>query len=542
MFGGRLARLLLKDARFDVLVAGRSIDKAETFCKAHGGAPYQIDLSSDALGKQIASCAPAIVVDAAGPFQAYDNNAPYKLARAAIACGAHYLDLSDDAAFTQGISALNADALAANVCVLSGVSSVPALSSSIVHALAEDMRDIHAIDSAILPGNKAPRGVSVIRAIVGQAGRPMQIWKADRWQTVKAWGARTKVQLDVPDAPPIKNRWASFIGAPDLTLFPDYFKARSVTFRAGLDLKLMHGGLAILSLPVRWGWLSSIAPLSPLLKWIADRLEQFGSDRGGMCVEITGTTKTGDQISRRWTLIAEGGDGPFIPAIPAQILCAKLLAGTVPSGARPALGAFSKADAETALSALNIKTHVTQRQILPLFADALGASFDALPPPLQDLHTVLSDRRWIGEASVIRGKGALSRIIAFVAGFPPPADKTRVEVLMTRTAKGETWTRTFGDKTFRSYLSKARQSGTGRITERFGLLKFAIALSQKDRALNYPLAGGRCLGIPLPRFILPKSETREYVDEEGRACFDVKISLPIAGHIVSYKGWLQSAS
>ncbi len=62
------------------------------------------------------------------------------------------------------------------------------------------------------------------------------------------------------------NRWAGLIGAPDLVLFPEHFQARSVTFRAGLDLKLLHGGLAFLSLPVRAGLIRSLSPLSPALK------------------------------------------------------------------------------------------------------------------------------------------------------------------------------------------------------------------------------------------------------------------------------------
>ena len=541
MFGVRLARLLLKDARYDVLVAGRSIDKAKAFCNAHGGTPCQIDLSGGELDKEIAACAPVIVVDAAGPFQIYDNDTPYKLALAAIACGAHYLDLSDDGAFTLGISVLNAQALTANVCVLSGVSSVPAISSSIVASLSDDMADIHHIESIILPGNKAPRGLSVIRAIVAQAGRPLKLWKNSQWTEVKGWSGRRQVELKIHGERALPKRWASYIGAPDLVLFPQYFKARSVAFRAGLDLKLMHGGLAFLTLPVRLGWLTSIAGLSPLLKWIADRLESFGSDRGGMWVQVIGVTKAGDCETRDWTLLVEGGDGPFIPVVPAQILCGKLLIQDTPAGAGPALNMFTRAEAEAALSVLRLKTQARFQGCDLLFPVALGDSFTALPLPLQHLHTVLSERRWIGEACVERGEGLLSRLIALFAGFPSASDKTPIEVLMSRTDKAEAWTRIFGSKVFRSYLSPAGAASTGVIIERFGLLKFTIALSVNDGVLEYPVTDGTCFGIPLPKFLLPSSQSREYVDAQRRACFDVKISLPIAGRIVSYRGWLQES-
>lgn len=541
VFGGRLARRLVRDTRFEVLVAGRSQDKADAFCRAHGGTPVTLDLADTDLTTRIGALAPFVIIDAAGPFQSYQSEAVYRLAKVAIACGAHYLDLSDDAGFTEGIATLDGEAKAANVSVLSGVSSVPALSSSIVTALSKDMSDIHQIETAILPGNKAPRGLSVVRAIVAQAGRPMRVWQDSQWRDVTGWGGRITLTLSLPGERRLKGRWASLIGAPDLALFPMHFKARTVLFRAGLDLKLMHGGLALLSVPVRWGWCASIAPLSPLLKWIADRLEPFGSARGGMQVRVTGRTRSGHNETRLWTLIVDGGDGPFIPALPAEIMCAKLRAGDTAPGARPALGVFTQAEAQTALATLRLKTHIEITPRQPLFDTCLGTDFTRLPAPLQDLHTVLETRRWVGKASVQRGTGFLARLAGWFAGFPPSTDETRVEVRMARTPKGEVWTRRFGGHTFRSYLSQSGPNGQGTAKERFGLLSFTIALSAKDGQLAFPVTRGTCLGVPLSSFMLPKSDTREYVDAEGRAAFDVSIALPIAGHVVTYRGYLEDA-
>jgi saccharopine dehydrogenase-like NADP-dependent oxidoreductase len=58
---------------------------------------------------------PDAVVDAAGPFQAYRND-PYCVARFCISHGISYLDLSDDAAFTAGISGLNEAAARCQAC------------------------------------------------------------------------------------------------------------------------------------------------------------------------------------------------------------------------------------------------------------------------------------------------------------------------------------------------------------------------------------------------------------------------------------------
>jgi len=537
VFGGKLADALSDDPAFDVIVAGRNLSSAERFCDGKACRPLSLDTAAPDLAATLAGARPFIVVDASGPFQAR-SDAPYRVAEAALACGAHYLDLSDDGAFTNGISALNATATAKGLTVLSGVSSVPALSSAAVAALAEDLTEIDHIESVILPGNRAPRGLSVVRAIVGQAGRLLPLWRAGRFVSATGWGERRTITLDVPGEPPVRNRWASLIGAPDLTLFPDHFRARSVSFRAGLDLKLMHGGLALLSLPVRWGLIRSLSPLAPALKWMADRLEPFGSSTGGMRVSVSGVTTDGHPERRDWTLIVRGGDGPSIPAIPAEILCRHLAAGTVPPGARPCLGEFTLAEAEAALARLRTATARTRQETPFLFETILGEAWSALPAEIQALHAIAHARRWTGRARIERGTGLISRLAGAFAGFPPAGEDVPVTVEMTRRGKTEIWVRTFGTRRFRSFLSPAGPPGSGHMTERFGLMRFRIGLNVSDGRLEYPVLSGRILGMPLPGFLLPRSTTWESVDGEGRACFDVRVDLPIGGHVATYSGWL----
>lgn len=537
VFGGYLSEYLASLPDTEILVAGRSAAKARAFCDQHGGSPVTLDISAPDVASKIAALAPHIVVDAAGPFQAY-GAAPYRIAEAAIACGAHYLDLSDDAAFTAGIGFLDGPARAAGVMVLSGASSVPALSSAAAGALIDGLSDVHVIESTILPGNRAPRGLSVIRSILRQAGQPLRLWRGGEWESVTGWSDRQSLSLSAKRAPPLKSRWASLIGAPDLVLFPEHFNARSVLFRAGLDLKLMHGGLGCLSALVRIGALKSLSPLARPLKWAADRLEPFGSDRGAMRVRVAGQTDAGGFEERIWTLVISSGDGPRVPTIPARILCARIIAGDITPGARPCIEAFTLDEAEHTLSALDAVTERTARSLTPLFEHALGPSFANLPRALQDLHTVIDVRHWRGKASVIRGTNLISRLVGWLVGFPPATPSTDVHVGMRRTPKGETWTRRFGRYTFRSYLAPARHNASGHVTERFGLLTFRIDLAPSEQDLSFPVSRGDALGLPLPALLLPVSKTREYADEAGRACFDVSIALPLIGQIVGYRGYL----
>ena len=110
VFGGRLARLLAARGDLRVVVAGRSFDSARAFCETLGGKAEPLVFDRDADPDVVLhELRPWCVVDAAGPFQAYGDghDDPYRLARAALACGAHYLDLSDDAGFTAGIAQLD---------------------------------------------------------------------------------------------------------------------------------------------------------------------------------------------------------------------------------------------------------------------------------------------------------------------------------------------------------------------------------------------------------------------------------------------------
>jgi len=539
VFGGRLASALSGHEQLRVFVAGRNEIAARRFCQDTNCEPFQVDRTSDDAEQKIQDLSPFIIIDAAGPFQNYGAD-PHRLIKIAIACGAHYFDLSDDAGFTSEVTKFDEAAASASLVVLSGVSSVPALSSAVVGALAHGIDDVHFIESTILPGNKAPRGKSVIRAIVSQVGQPIRLWRAGRYVERPGWGDLKAISLKNANSDTKLRRWGGIIGAPDLMLFPEHFGARNVSFRAGLDLKFMHGGLWLLTWLVRTGLMRTLLPLAGMLKMAADGLERFGSDVGAMVVTVAGSGSSRVILERRWELIVKDGDGPSIPTIAAQILCLKLIQGDIRFGARPCLEEFSLRDAEHALQRLAVKTS-TEEQTVPLvFQDVLGDEFFRLPKAIRDLHTVVESRRWSGKASVLRGKGILSRIAGWIAGFPQAAEEVSVSVEMQRTARGEIWTRTFGKKRFRSYLSAQKKFGKQKLFERFGPMRFEISLALEGGELRYPVTSGRIFGLPLPRFILPESNTKEFLDQNGRASFSVEISVPIAGHVATYSGWLES--
>ena len=535
VFGGRLARLLIERGDARVLVAGRSLPAARAFCTEHGGEPLALDRDAN-VEAVLTHCEPAVVIDAAGPFQAYGKD-PYRLARAALQAGAHYLDLSDDADFTAGIVQLDAQARAQARVVLSGVSSVPAISAAAVRSLSRGLACIDHIDSVILPGNRAPRGLSVMRAILAQAGRPMQLWRGGRWTQAQGWGGLRRVRLDGL-ARPLEPRWASLIGCPDLGLFPAHFKARSVTFRAGLELSVLHLGLSALAWLPRWGWIRSLAGWARPLRWLADRFRPIGSDRGGMRVSVTGRDARGRLWVRNWTLVAEQGMGPFVPTLPAFTLIPRLRAGAITPGARPCLEEVSLAEIETAGRARHMDFARSARAASTLYEGVLGEAWTRLPPAVRALHDVVDQLCFEGESRVIGGSHPLSSLVRWIMGFPPAGEAVPVRVTMECRDGAEHWQRQFGRHRFSSVLSRYQGDPPGHLRERFGAMQFELSLPADASGLQMPLHRGWFLGIPLPKFLLPRSETREFVDGQGRFNFDVDVSLPLIGRVVRYQGWL----
>lgn len=524
VFGSRLVRLLARDGH-DVIVVGRTLATAQAIADEVGQTAIALDRNADL--SPLWALSVEAVVDAAGPFHAYGND-PYALAQACMTQGVHYLDLADDPAFCVGITCLDAQAKAAGVFALSGVSSVPAISSAAVAALGEGTR-IDTVSTAILPGNRAPRGASVVSSILNQCGQPMSAPVDGALVAHRNWSLPQTFDLGQGIR---RKGWV--ISVPDQMLFADAFKARTVAFRAGLELGLMNNALALFSVVrSRFGfgvprWLIRFVLAMSRLLW------PFGTDEGGMSARVTGRLPHGWE-RRTWRLIARQGDGPFIPAVPARVILRD--PAQIAPGARPAVAEVTLAAIEEGMADLAIETEKLSVKVTPLFEAFLGEDLEHLPAQVRRLHDVPAPRRWTGRAKVTRGASLWARTIAAAFGFPPATDDTPVTVTMTPQDEGELWERQFGDKTFWSFL-KVKD---GQMTERFGPLTFTLGLHVAGGQLHFPVISGRLGPIPFPKAFLPISIAREY-EEDGRFHFDVALQAPFTGALmVHYQGWLERA-
>ena len=531
-FGARIARRLAA-AGHEVLVAGRSAAKAVRFCDSVPGT-VALELDRADIAGALALHRPAVVVDASGPFQAMDYTVP----RACVAAGVAYCDIAEGREFVCGIAELDAEARQAGVAVIAGASSVPALSGAVVRDLTAGLDRVRAVEMAISASNQASVGRAVTAAIVGQVGRPVTVWRQCRWLRSHAWQEIGRQDFALTGKQPITGRLVALADVPDLALLPARLAGRpAVRFRAGTELALHNLALWLVSWPVRFGFLRRLAGSGTVLQWLRGLTARFGSNRSAMIVRVFGDC-AGSGVERRWTLIAEQGDGPEIPALSVPLLVDRILAGREPPGARDAGLSLSLGDYDSAFASIAVSHAIEEFPAPePLYRRVMGAAaFDALPSEVREMHRVWRDGGAIGEASVESSGNVLGRLIAWIMRFPPPGSHP-LHVGFSEHDGIETWTRDFGGHRFASRLSQSR----GQLVETFGPLRFRFDLPANGRGLRMVMRGWSAFGIRLPLTLAPSSEAREWASQ-GHFHFDVPISLPLIGQIVHYRGRLGAPS
>jgi saccharopine dehydrogenase-like NADP-dependent oxidoreductase len=368
VFGSRIAQLLAQPSAgqgrdLEIVIAGRRSDRAAALAARleQGGVPARAvscDRDRD-LGTVLARERPTVFVDASGPFQAYGGAAgkpDYGAAKLCIEAAVPYIDIADARAFVSGIELLDEAAKAAGVPVLSGASSVPCLSGAVALELASELERVDGVRTWIAPGNiGAPRGRSVVAAILAGVGRPILWRRGGRW--VRTYGWQDLRRIVDPD---LGRRWLAACDVPDLDLIPRRWpEIGEATFHAGLELGLLHFVLWSASWLVRARPATTLAALASPVSRIATALGRFGTDVGAMRVEVAGL-QGGEKIRRRWTVIARSGHGAWIPAAPAAALARRCCSEAPPgAGARAAFGDIGTAEILSELRGLDIAVVVS---------------------------------------------------------------------------------------------------------------------------------------------------------------------------------------
>ena len=347
-FGKRIASLLARKG-IPVIIAGRDGAKAAALAKALPSDLAEtaiFDARSD-LRRQLSIGKPLVVINTCGPFQ----NADYGIAQACIAGGVHYIDLADGRDFVTGITRLDADARGRNVAVISGASTVPALSSAVIEHFLPQFSAIDSMTFGIAPGQKAERGLATTQGILSYVGKKLK--PCAGYETRYGWQDIYRQHY-----PELGGRWMANCDIPDLDLLPERYGIKHIRFSAGMEIPVIHFGLWLLSWAVRLGLPIDLPRHGSALLKASNWFDVIGSADGGMHITLTGGDKSGRPVTKQWFIIARDGDGPYIPTVPAVILAAKIINGSFArTGAMPCVGMLTLQEYLDELGHLKIKTY-----------------------------------------------------------------------------------------------------------------------------------------------------------------------------------------
>ena len=352
-FGNRICAGLARNPRVHLFFAGRDLTKATA-------AAYQLGLSAnharamDAenpdLALQLRKLGIHAVIHTAGPFQGQG----YEVARACIKAGCHYLDLADSRSFVNGITRLDSEARAAGVAVISGTSSLPALTSAVVDKYCGEFKRLDAIRIGISSGAVIP-GIATIRAVLGYCGKPFRTLENGAWIDVHGW--LDTIEYDFQKS--IGVRRLGRCSVPDLDLLPQrYPGVKTVSFHAGFASTTAHKAIEHLGLLVKSGRLKSALPFARTLYTLGRWFQPVFSDRGAMFVKLEGLHDNGARYAHTWTLVARENHGPNVPCSAAIALANKIGAGAkLPAGAMPCMGLLSLDELMDPLKPFNIREY-----------------------------------------------------------------------------------------------------------------------------------------------------------------------------------------
>ena len=340
-FGKRICESLIKLNDIKLIVAGRNQGEANDLAnklnrqRENAAAALVVDGKQSDLSQQLASSGAELLVNASGPFQ----NQDYTIAQVCIDAGVHYLDLADSREFVVGIDSLDEKAKAAGVSIVSGVSTVPALSSAVVDKYQCEFETLESYYAGITPGYQAERGDATTAGILSYLGQPIRVYDNGDWVKVTALQGLHRYNYNNE----LGKRLLGYVDVPDLALFPKrYAGIRSVKFYSGLEIGFMHMMLWAMTWLSRWRIVKNWGEYAKPLIAISHCFDKLGTPDGGMFIELSGKDKQGRVKKVTWHLIARNGHGPYVPTIPVVVLVKKLIAGEkFLKGAYPCMGLFT---------------------------------------------------------------------------------------------------------------------------------------------------------------------------------------------------------
>lgn len=349
-FGSYVAQSLAQNPSIQLIIAGRSLEKAQEFALALGAINPAETAKYDLSGppESLARLRPDLVINMVGPY----HEQGYSVAEAAIACGAHYCDIADAREFVAGIGKLDERAKAAGVAIMAGASSVPALTAAYLDEAAREMHQILSVEYGISGAEQANRGTGTVAAVLSYVGQTFTELRDGRMQETTGWTDTRAVRI-----PKLGIRWFGRGNVPDLALFKNRYPAlREHSFWAGHEIAFLHFGTRFMGALASLRVLPKLDRFASVLMRVSKLFNWLGKGRSGFFMFIEGVGRDGMPKSRKHWIIARQGHGPYIPVFPVILIARKLAEGArFASGARPCLGIISLDEYRAEFDAFDIE-------------------------------------------------------------------------------------------------------------------------------------------------------------------------------------------
>ncbi len=169
----------------------------------------------------------------------------------------------------------------------------------------------------------------------------------------------------------------------------------------------------------------------------------------------------------------------------------------------------------------------------PIYKRLLGAQFERMPPALQQFHALQGHHVLHGEVEVASPSTSLARLLARMLGSPQQAQRGPIRFELQADGAAETWTRHFPGCSMRSTFRQV----AGCLEERLGAARLHFRLVFSSDKLELRLVRMYFLGVRCPSWLLP-SLVAEETSQGGRLLFNISASVPVAGIVARYRGFL----
>ncbi len=220
----------------------------------------------------------SLVILAAGPFQYLST----QLAFLAASANTHYFDLCDDPGYLAEILGRSEDLQNISSVLISGLSTLPALSLFLMEKLISEMDFIDEVQIGLFIGNNNLKGPGAVFSAIEGLCRQSHFLMGGNIKEIISWS--NPIDFEYPA--PIGKIPSYAFPTPDLMFFQKLYSLKNFSARLGFEWSAARASFKIFQALIRRGQTKTVRRLVRLFFPVFSRFHAWGSSRG--CVTLKG--------------------------------------------------------------------------------------------------------------------------------------------------------------------------------------------------------------------------------------------------------------